>query len=232
MYRHQLANNYSLALQRDNLSNNRRRYHEGTGSTIVEEQSAYNSYSWPLPAVRKFGHQSNSATTGMSVIVIKVQAEALKSLVAAHYESVSPASVLINARDAFGLNISETAEIFGITRQTAYQWMKFTEMDQVRSHDNRTRIRDVYSAVQSWQSRPKLKGRWLNSLLPSGKTVLDILKGSPIDLNGLENAYNILSASKDDRQRMEGELATKAMAALEDSFKGLGSGRKIRKVSN
>ncbi|MFN2312703.1 MAG: helix-turn-helix domain-containing protein, partial [Spirochaetia bacterium] len=98
--------------------------------------------------------------------------------------------VLDWVRAVFGLNISETAEVFGITRQTAYQWLKLTDMEQVRSRENRDRIKLLYGAAQSWQSHPPLKGRWLHALLPAGNTVLDLLKDPQLDLDALHAAYH------------------------------------------
>jgi hypothetical protein len=143
--------------------------------------------------------------------------------------AISPTSVLDGVRAVFGLNISETAEVFGITRQTAYQWMKLTDMEQVRSHENRDRIKQLYGAAQSWQNHPPLKGRWLYALLPAGNTVLDLLKAPQIDLDALQAAYQALAASTADRRREEGERATQAATALAGAFAGLGAGRKARK---
>ena len=127
------------------------------------------------------------------------------------------------------LNISETAEVFGVTRQTAYQWMKLTDMEQVRSHENRDRIKQLYRAAQSWQNHPPLKGRWLHALLPAGNTVLDLLKDPQLNLDALHAAYEALAASTADRRREEGERATQAASALAGAFAGLGAGRKARK---
>lgn len=143
--------------------------------------------------------------------------------------ALSPASVLDIVRTVFGLNISETADVFGITRQTAYQWMKITDMEQVRAHENRDHIKQIYRAAQSWQKQPQLKGRWLYALLPAGNTVLDLLKAHQVDLDALQSAYQALTASTADRRREEGERATQAATALASAFAGLGAGRKARK---
>jgi hypothetical protein len=143
--------------------------------------------------------------------------------------ALSPASILDRVRAVFGLNISEAAEVFRITRQTAYQWMKLTDMEQVRAHENRDRLKQLFGAAQLWQNLPLLKGRWLYALLPAGNTMLDLLKAPQIDLDALHAAYQALAASTADRRREEGERATKATAALAGAFAGLGAGRKARK---
>lgn len=214
---------------------------EGTGSIIDEQQSApFQGVPrvWMLlsPAV-PYSWGDHGATTGASLVFIKNCSAYMEALVAQEFNreaelptaALSPASVLDLVRTVFGLNISETAEVFGITRQTAYHWMKLTDMEQVRSHENRDRIKQLYGAAQSWQTHPPLKGRWLHSLLPTGNTVLDLLKASPIDLDTLQAAYHALSASAADRRREEGERTTQAVTALAGAFAGLGAGRKSRK---
>lgn len=216
-------------------------YGEGTGSIIDEQQSApFQGVPrvWMLlspAAPHSWG--DHTATTGAYLVFIKNCSAYPEAPVAWEFSleaelpaaALSPASVLDLVRTVFGLNISETAEVFGITRQTAYQWMKLTEMDQVRAHEKRDRIKQLYGAAQSWQTHPPLKGRWLHALLPPGNTVLDLLKASPVDLAALQAAYQALSASAADRRREEGERATQAVTALAGAFAGLGAGRKSRK---
>lgn len=216
-------------------------YGEGTGSVIDEEQSdPFQGVPrvWMLlnPAT-PYSREGHSATTGVCIVITKNQIDLPEAPTAMEfnreaalpYVALSPASVLDRARTVFGLNISETAEVFGITRQTAYQWMKLTDMEQVRSHENRDRIKQLYGAAQSWQSHPPLKGRWLHALLPAGNTVLDLLKASRVDLDALQAAYQALAVSTADRRREEGERATQAVTALAGAFAGLGAGRKARK---
>jgi len=216
-------------------------YDEGTGSVIDEALSdpyqgaprIWRLLSSSIPSLWE-GH---SATTGTCFVIVKNSISSQESPVSMEFNfeaaqptaARAPASVLEVVRTVFGLNISETAEVFGITRQTAYQWMKLTGMDQVRAHENRDRLKQLYGAALSWQSHPPLKGRWLHALLPTGNTVLDLLKAPQIDLNALQSAHQALSASSADRRREEGERATQAASALAGAFAGLGAGRKARK---
>jgi hypothetical protein len=216
-------------------------YGEGTGSVFVEEQSdPFQGVPrvWMLlnPAT-PYSREGHSATTGVYIVITKNQIDHPEAPAAMEFNleaalppvAISPASVLDGVRAVFGLNISETAEVFGITRQTAYQWMKLTDMEQVRAHENRDRLKQIYGAAQSWQSLPPLKGRWLYALLPAGNTVLDLLKAPQIDSDALQAAYQALAASTADRRRKEGERATQAATALAGAFAGLGAGRKARK---
>lgn len=216
-------------------------YPEGTGSGFVESLSdPYQGVPrvWELlsPAA-PFLREGHSATSSVCLVFTKNGIATLEAPVAMAFNikagqmsvALSPTSVLDRVRAVFGLNISETAEVFGITRQTAYQWMKLTDMDQVRAHENRDRLKQLYGAAQSWQSHPPLKGRWLHAFLPTGNSVLDLLKAPQVDLNAMQLAHQALAASTADRRREEGARATQAATALAGAFAGLGAGRKARK---
>lgn len=239
MYNSQAQASRNFAIRQGSM---RRFYSEaGTGSVIDEAQSApYQATlrDWDLLSpVALYLQGEHSATTGACFVVIKNYTAPSEARAAGEFNLeaalppvvISPASVLDGVRTVFGLNISEAAEVFGITRQTAYQWMKLTDMEQVRAHENRNRLKQLYGAAQSWQNLPPLKGRWLYALLPAGNTVLDLLKAPQIDLEALRAAYQVLAASTPARRREEGERATRAVTALAGAFAGLGAGRKARK---
>lgn len=216
-------------------------YLEGTGSVIDEEQSdPYQCVPriWRLltPAY-PYTLEGHSATTATCFVITKNQIDRPEALAPMEFNLeaalpsvvLSPVSVLDGVRAVFGLNIKETAEVFGITRQTAYQWMTLTDMEQVRAHENRDRLKVLYGAAQAWQRLPPLKGRWLYALLPPGNTVLDLLKAPRIDLDALQAAYQALAASTPKRRSEESERATQAVTALAGAFAGLGAGRKARR---
>lgn len=215
----------------------RRSHSEMTGSVIDEEKSIHQQCLqgyWPLSvftAQREFG--CRTATTGQVFVLVRNEVDGPRVPVVFHFETpkmaASPAAVLEAVRNAFAMNISEAAEVFGITRQTAYQWMKLTDMDQVRARENRERLKQLYAANQVWREMSPLKGRWLHALLPSGQTLLDLLKTPQIDLNTLRSAHAALVSSSNERRVQEGERTTQAVASFVGAFAGLGSGRKERK---
>lgn len=215
----------------------RRCYNEVTGSVIDEERSSRHhdpTSFWILSvfaAQSKFG--SHSATTGQNLFLIRNEVEGKRAPATLHFAlpnvAASPAAVLETVRNVFALNISETAEVFGITRQTAYQWLKLKAMEQVRARENRERLKQLYGASQTWKELPPLKGRWLHALLPSGQTVLDLLKAPQVDFNTLRSAHEALTSCATERRVQEGERATQAVASIVGAFAGLGSGRKDRK---
>lgn len=216
-------------------------YSAGTGSLIVEGQPApfqsVPSVLMLLGSDYLYFPEVPSITTGACIVITKNQIDQPEDLAAmvpdleAALSPVarSPASVLDRVRAIFGLNISETAEVFCITRQTVYQWMKLDDMEQVRSHENRNRIKQLYAAAQLWQDYPPLKGHWLHALLPHGNTVFDLLKDLQLDLNALRAARNVLAAGAAARRHEEGERATQAATALAEALAGLGAGRKARR---
>lgn len=219
-----------------------RNLYEGTGSVIVEDRSTpFQSVPrvWLLLSPEEPNLiEGNSATSGTDLVFIMNQsilsgATVVTScaLEAEPFSAMlSPASVLDVVRTVFGLNISETADVFRITRQTVYQWMKLTDMEEIRSHDNRHRLRQIYAVAKLWQNLPQLKGRWLHALLPTDNTVLDLLKASEVGRDALLAAHHALSARTLDRLTEEGERATQAATALMGAFASLGAGRKVRKV--
>jgi len=216
----------------------RRLYPEGTGSLLVEDESdpfqgVPRLWTMLNPTAQR-EREAHSATAAFCVVLTKYATEVAFVATTVNVEAIpqvvlSPASILDKVRTVFGLNVSEMAQVFHITRQTAYQWMSLSGMEQVRSHQNRVRLQQLYEAAMSWQSTRPLTGRWLYALLPSRNTVLDLLKAAPIDLNALRAAYAALVSSADARRREEGERATQAATALAGALTGLGAGRKARK---
>ena len=200
---------------------------------------------WDLLSTTPTGALNRSATTGMTVVVRKYISGTLKSIqvaalaIAAPLEAlptmlgpaivISPASVVDMARSVFGLNISETAEVFHVSRPTIYQWLKLEDIEHVRSKEDRERIKAIYHAAQLWQRKAPLKGRWQQVILPSGATVLDILKAQQINSDALMAAYATLGAATGARRKEEGERAQRAISVLAGAFAQLDSERKARK---
>lgn len=215
-------------------------YDEGTGSVIDERSDPFQGVPrmWDLLSPgASYSHAGRTATTGACLVIIQNRSNFPEVVAVREFDLeavlpavvLSPASILDRVRTVFGLNISETAAVFGITRQTAYQWMNFTDMAQVRSRENRDRLKQLFDAAQFWQDQPQLKGSWLYAVLPAGNTVLDLLKEYQVNLEALKAAYLALSASMAGRRREEGGRATQAATALVGAFTGLGAGRKVRK---
>lgn len=209
--------------------------HSETTGSVIDEEESNRHYDlqgyWPLSvfaAQREFG--CRTATTGQVLVVVRYEVDAPKGPVFLRIDApkvaASPAVVLQTVRDAFAMNISEAAEAFGITRQTAYQWLKLTDMGQVRSRENRERLKQLYAAALTWKELPPLTGRWLHALLPTGQTLLDLLKAPKIDADMIRSAHTALTSSSNKRRTEEGERTTQAVASFATAFVNLASGPK------
>lgn len=223
---------------------------DSTGGTIAVRESAPYPLlpsMWDLLGATSKGEIDRSATTGVALLICKFISGAPKAILvttptlATPHEAlpatlmpavvISPASVVDMARSIFGLNISETAEVFRISRPTIYQWMKLEDIEQVRSRKDRERIKVIYQAAQQWQKFPPLKGRWRQAILPSGTTVLDLLKTEQFDPTALKAAYTALAAGTEVRRKEEGERAQQAISKIAEAFSELANERKARKGS-
>lgn len=221
----------------------------GTGGMLIESPSkalyVLAPRMWNLLRVDPRAY-ANSATTGVDVVFVKVSSEfagvlpsfgckqeatlPVLSLPAIPAVVLSPASVVDMVRVAFGLNVSETAEVFGVTRQTVYQWMKLGDLELVRAKAYRERIKAIYQVAKAWQDNPPLTGRWQEALLPSGRTVLDLLKAPQIDLAALQEAHTLLAASTQGRRREEGERTKRALQGLAKAFTQMAQDSLARKA--
>lgn len=94
---------------------------------------------------------------------------------------VTPASIVDMVRTTFVLSVSDAAEVFRVSRPTIYQWSKLKSMEQIRSGEDRDRLKKLYGLVATWAARPALRGSWYRHVLPSGQTVIDLLKGEQLD---------------------------------------------------
>lgn len=221
---------------------------DSTGGTIAVHESAPYPLlprMWDLLGATSMGEIDRSATTGVTVVIYKYISGARKAIqvaapaIATLHEVlpampkpavvISPAAAVDMARSIFGLNISETADVFHVSRPTIYQWMKLEDIEQVRSREDRERIKAIFQAAQLWQESLPLKGRWRQAILPSGTTVLDILKAQQFDPDALKAAYTTLAASTEARRKEEGERAQQAISKLAEAFSELASESKARK---
>lgn len=244
MDNHRMTAGHDYAIRHGAMN---RYFNDGTGGSIVADVSAAYMLAprlWGLVNTGTLPEQSRSATTGEDLVYMFLTAipEVYAAPFILNIESVetdgghepalplpeaavSPASALDAVRDVFGLNVSETAAVLEVTRQTVYQWTKLDDMQQIRAHNDRNRIKMLYRAAKRWQNLPRLKGRWLYALLPAGNTVLDLLRAPVVDEKALLEAHAALTVSTAKLRQEEGERTGKAIEALAGAFGGLGRGR-------
>lgn len=198
---------------------------EGTGSTITARDQAVAPLILPL-LVRQQMPGGYASTTGMYVLVDRITREIEKVTAV---DAITPASVVELARSLFGLSISETADVFHVSRPTIYKWEALADITLIRSSKDKDRIRDVYRAALFWRKlNPALKGRWQQDILPSGACLLDLLKAPQIPLAALKDACNFLAQTNAKRRKEEGERVRKAGAALAGVFAGLSGKSNIK----
>lgn len=212
----------------------RRLYEEGTGSVMVKAQSVpFQGVPrvWDLlsPAAPN-SWKGHIATTGACLVFIKNRSSSPEAPAAREFNleaARSPASVLDVVRTIFGMNISDTAEVFGITRQTAYQWIKFTDMEQVRSNENRVRIKQALRRSAIMAKLPAAQG----ALAPCSPTHrqhrVRPSQGPQIDHDACRPATGRSPPARLTGVARRGR-ATQAATALTGAFAGLGAGRKSR----
>jgi len=174
---------------------------------LVREQGA-------VPAVLK----SSGSTRVESSSVVPAVTEAALSLT----------DLLLTVRTAFGLSVSQIANVMLVERVTIYAWMQSNSMDSVRGH-NRERLRTLHGIAAEWASKPPLYGKFLRENLPDGSCVFDLLTAHEIDPSALEQAYKALVTiqSPDKRrsaqQRHQRETNRAVGLALGNAFKNFGS---------
>lgn len=120
-------------------------------------------------------------TAGTKPVLQRLSAREIPLAGACSVGPVSPAHVVEIVRKTFSLNVSDAAEVFRVSRPTIYQWAKLDAMDQIRSSQDRERLKRLYEISTVWMARPKLRGRWYVQPLASGKTILDLLKDENLD---------------------------------------------------
>lgn len=131
---------------------------------------------------------------------------------------VSPSTIVDLVRNTFALTIRDAADVFQVSRPTIYQWLKLESIDLIRSSADRDRLKRLYSIAVAWTSRPKLSGRWYQLVLPSGQTLLDILKGENLDSQEFSRFHTLLTQQSSLLQSQEHIRARSAIDGMRDSF--------------
>lgn len=131
-------------------------------------------------------------TAGTPTLVRRYRVQARLPVESSQLGPVSPASIVDLIRMTFALSVSDAADVFRVSRPTIYQWSKLESLDLVRSSNDRERLKKLYGIAAVWAARPKLSGRWYLTSLPSGKTIIDILKGETLDSEEFSRFHTLL----------------------------------------
>lgn len=176
-----------------------------------------------------FLHDKCFEFTGAGTILIhEVKPETIQAFGTAA-SNISPAEMLKSVRDTFMLNISDSAQVLKISRPTVYQWSSLADIEQIRAHKDRERLKQLYRLAQSWIHRGQLLGRWLHETLSSGKSVLDLLSEENIDEVALFSAHSQLLANRSRLRTAEHERSMAAARSLKWAFSRMASNEASRK---
>lgn len=136
---------------------------------------------------------------------------------------VTPADMLNTVRDAFMLNVSDAAKVFGVTRPTIYLWSTLTDIEQIRAHAVRDRMKMLYRLSLGWNRLGPLTGRWTSQVLRSGQSVIDLLSAVTIDHKAILDAHAQLRSASSSLREAEAVRALNAAKALGPAFDRLSS---------
>ena len=176
-----------------------------------------------------FLHDECLAFTGSgNVLIYEVKPETVQTIGTAA-SIVSPAEMVKTVRGTFMLNISDSAQALKVSRPTVYQWDSLSDIEQIRAHKDRDRLKQLYRLAQSWTQRGQLLGRWLHETLSNGKSVLDLLSEEHIDEVELFSAHRQLLANRSRLLTAEHERSMAAAQSLKLAFSRMASNEESRK---
>ncbi len=111
----------------------------------------------------------------------------------------TPSRALAVIRTAFPLQISQIAEILGVSRPTIYAWIGDEQQPQPRCQD---RLNQIYSLAEFWNNRCNLPApeKIFESPDSAGVSLIDMLKAASINVatvkNRLEDIVRSVKSSK------------------------------------
>ena len=126
-------------------------------------------------------------------------------------------------RTAFPLQISQIAEILGVSRPTIYAWISEGQRPQPRC---RARLNQVYALAEFWNKKSNLPlpAQALTSPDETGTSLLEMLKAEKIDFPAARTRLNCLqiAARRNIRVPSIADLARKYGINLESNTENVG----------
>jgi len=95
------------------------------------------------------------------------------------------ADIVAEIRTAFGLPISQLAQVLGVSRPTVYAWLGDEQQPHQRNWD---KLRQIQSVAKYWNDLADLPipEKWLRSPSANGAGILDMLAADTIDASQVE----------------------------------------------
>lgn len=141
---------------------------------------------------------------------------------------LNPAAVLHAVRSIFHLTISQTAEVFRVSRPTIYQWQTLEDDKNIRAQKDCNRMRNLYDLANKWKMLGPLTGRWLTTPIQDNKSVFEMLCEDQPNEVALHNAHAQLLAASVRLKEAENRKSIEAVKALDDPFAKLDKAAKRR----
>ena len=137
-----------------------------------------------------FGQSSFAQPTGASRVLHWARNEEQRP-----QEAKSPWSLIVEIRAAFGLSVSQLAEVLKVKRQTVYLWLDSSEQPRIQLR-NRQRLIDIHALATAWNqlcSRPA--GRWLHHTIPGLGSLLDLMSTDRLEPDSIQSAMRATAAA-------------------------------------
>ncbi|ARF89614.1 uncharacterized protein BCN122_II2871 [Burkholderia cenocepacia] len=115
-------------------------------------------------------------------------------------------------RKAFGLNVTQLAQILHIERITVYAWLRTERMEKLNL-SNRTRLWRLYQLAKQWGSYAPLAGKYLVEPVPGRNTTLfHMLRASQLDPGEFAQVYELLARATNPSMRIQQHRAEQRVA--------------------
>jgi hypothetical protein len=132
----------------------------------------------------------------------------------------TPAEMVEALREAFGLNVTQLAQILRIERITVYAWLRTDRMEKLNP-SNRSRLWRLYQIARQWRSYAPLGGKYLVEPIPGLDTTLfEMLCAAQLDPGEFSEAYEFLAKATSPTARAHRHRAEQR-AALKKGLKNL-----------
>ena len=175
-----------------------RRLDDSSGTTWAEGGSQLASFMCVLPLV---GSGVNAPSIDLGILDQSCANVVVTSGGADSQIDVSPtrpSEALTVIRAALGTNVTQTAQVLRVTRQTIYAWLADKTELQL---SKRIRLEQVRAIAEQWnaQSQSSLRGHLHRKILDQ-RTLLDILSEEQLGIDDVEKCFEILATAKPKRK--------------------------------
>ena len=124
----------------------------------------------------------------------------------------TPAEMVEELRTAFGLNVTQLAQVLHIERITVYAWLRTDRMEKLNPA-NRGRLWRLYQIAKQWRSYTPLAGKYLVEPLPGrNATLLQMLCAEELDPGAFAHAYELLARATSPGARVQRHRAEQRLA--------------------